>query len=674
MRTDIDNKVLLLSMPFGPLLQPSIGLSLLRGSLAGTKHNISVGIRYLTLPFGAKLGLDLYQMIHEGAPGTPDLVGEWLFSEALFGNHHTGDVEGYVQTVLLGRSKDHRKHHSRRWNGDLARDKIDEILRVRSYIPAFLDRCVADILTRKPKLIGFTSTFQQHVASLALAKQIKSVSPKTLIMFGGANCEGIMGVELVQRFPFVDVVVSGPGDLVFPELVTRLLDDAPLDSLEDLPGVFTKANVSQVARSPMRSRSLNAPPVANLDALPIPDYDDFFEQLHQSGLSVPDRAVRLPFETSRGCWWGEKHHCTFCGLNGSTLAYRSKSADRALSELLDLAERYPGHPISVVDNILDMKYFKSLVPWLAEKQLDLNLFYEVKANLSKAHIQLLKEAGITIIQPGIESFSNNVLSIMRKGVDKLQNIQLLKWCAEYGITPQWNIIWGFPGETPEDYQEMADLIPNLTHLRPPVGRGAIRLDRFSPNFDYAEQLGFANVRPYPSAFYIYAPLPEGAIHNLSYHFTFDYAEPRDVDSYTASVAECIDEWRQVHQKSALFFVDKGQAIIICDTRPKAKQMFTALQGPQRHLYVLCDKAQSVRKLQEQLAQDFDVTLAEGEIDRLLEPLVEQGLMVRDKNSFLSLAIPVGFYTPSKEVLEVLRASLNPLAVSPSPPQQELVTK
>lgn len=648
-----DKHVLLISMPWGPLLQPSLGLSLLKSAFEHT--DVSVATRYFTLPFAARIGVDLYQEISHGAPGTPDLFGEWLFSESLFGQHDVKVIEQYIQDVLLGGSKAHYTLH---WGHTISRDKIDEILQVRPHISSFLDGCLGEILTRAPKIIGFTSTFQQHVASLALAKRIKVASPKTLIVFGGANCEGIMGVELVRSFPFVDVVVSGPGDIVFPELVVRLLSGEPLSALEDLQGVFTKTNVAQLELLPMRSRALNAPPVENLDALPIADFDDFFEQLRQSGLSVPDREVRVLLETSRGCWWGEKHHCTFCGLNGNTLAFRSKSAERALSELLHLAERYPGHPISVVDNILDMQYFKTLVPKLAEKRLDLKLFYEVKANLSKTQIQLLKEAGITVVQPGIESFSTNVLNIMRKGVSKLQNIQTLKWCAECGVIPLWNIIWGFPGEMPEDYLEMADLIPNLTHLRPPSGHGAIRLDRFSPNFDYAEQLGFTNVRPFPSSFYIYAALPEQAIRNLAYYFTFDYAEPRDVDSYTAPVAERVAEWRQAYEESALFLVDKGDAIIICDTRPGARDELTVLQGMIKNLYILCDKAQSIRQLQEQLAQNFDVTLSEGEIERLLEPLVAKGLMVREKSAFLSLAIPIGVYTPSKKILERLRASRN----------------
>ena len=206
----------------------------------------------------------------------------------------------------------------------------------------------------------------------------------------------------------------------------------------------------------------------------------------------------IQFETSRGCWWGERHHCTFCGLNGATMTYRSKSSQRALDELVALTDRYPGHPVSVVDNILDHRYFKDFMPALAARRLGLELFYEVKANLKKAQVSLLRDAGVRVIQPGIESFSTRVLNLMRKGERGLHNIQLLKWCKELGVTPVWNLLWGFPGEPPEEYRAMADLLPLLTHLAPPISAMPIRLDRFSPNFDQAEALGLTAVEPVPA--------------------------------------------------------------------------------------------------------------------------------------------------------------------------------
>src|SRR5947209_12986231 len=118
----------------------------------------------------------------------------------------------------------------------------------------------------------------------------------------------------------------------------------------------------------------------------------------------------------------------------------------------------------MVDNIFDMKYFKDLLPSLRKRKTKLALFYETKANLTKEQLLSMKAAGIVALQPGIESLSTYVLGLMRKGTTALQNIQMLKWCKEIGIVPHWNVLYGFPGERPSDYLEMAHLMGALHHL------------------------------------------------------------------------------------------------------------------------------------------------------------------------------------------------------------------
>jgi radical SAM superfamily enzyme YgiQ (UPF0313 family) len=73
------------------------------------------------------------------------------------------------------------------------------------------------------------------------------------------------------------------------------------------------------------------------------------------------RKVRLPFESARGCWWGMRHHCTFCGLNGQTMAFRAKRPQRVLEELRDLARRYHSFKFMAVDNIIALFYHKPCV-------------------------------------------------------------------------------------------------------------------------------------------------------------------------------------------------------------------------------------------------------------------------------------------------------------------------
>ncbi len=614
--------VLLINMPFGPLRQPSLGLSLLKSSLT----HVSSKVLYMSLSFSDWIGPALYQWLSDSPYGS-SLVGEWIFSGALF-EITDSQVEEYIERIL-------RKPLS---HDPQAERIIRDILAVREMTGDFLDECLEQVIKtgpdgclqdRGPRIVGFTSVFQQQVASLALAKRVKSRSPDVFVAFGGANCEGAMGREVVRQFPFVDAVVSGEGDLVFSNLVDRVLSGR---STSDLTGVYSS---DELAQGDTAATYRNAPSVLQMDSLPYPDYQDYFQQWYASKASRTLQP-RLLIETSRGCWWGAKHHCTFCGLNGSTMAFRSKSSDRALDELEYLARRHPGLKTLVVDNILDPGYFKDFIPELAKRDLKTKLFYEVKSNLTKEQVRLLRSAGITEILPGIESLSDSVLRLMDKGVTGLQNIQLLKWCAELGMWPTWYFIWGFPGEEPQEYERMAEMIPLLTHLPPPRVGTQIRLDRFSPNFDRAEQLGFTDVRPFAAYNYIY-PIDPEAIANLAYFFSYEYQQPRDVASYAAKLADRIGDWQAAYAESEFFYSDNGEELWLWDLRPASRQKLAVLTSVERSMYLECDRARSVKWLSQESRRITGEALTSGEIEEIVSSLVEQGFMIKERDYLLSLA-------------------------------------
>src|SRR5262249_10493752 len=179
-----------------------------------------------------------------------------------------------------------------------------DLRHLKAHVSSFLGNCMERISWGSYDIVGFSSMFEQNLASLSLARRVKERFPRTIIVFGGANCEGIMGLTLHRCFPFVDYVIVGEGDIVFPELVRRLADHAPVDDLRGV--VFRRNGISVDNGQPPRIR--------NLDALPFPDFDDYFDLLDRAG--TPFRERQVTFETARGCWWGEKIQCTFCGLNG----------------------------------------------------------------------------------------------------------------------------------------------------------------------------------------------------------------------------------------------------------------------------------------------------------------------------------------------------------------------
>jgi ribosomal peptide maturation radical SAM protein 1 len=615
------------TMPFGNLMSPSIGLGLLKGAL------MEAGIRARTfhfeVGFARLIGEQNYERIY-GRTRTEQLAGEFIFATSLFGPQWGTDVEQYVNEVLKPRATGSEGNNA--CSEALLEDLASIILTSREKVEGFLLDCLETIVSLHPKVVGFTSLFHQHVSSLSLSKRIKEQLPNTFIVFGGSNCEGPMGHETVQQFEFVDAVVSGEGEFVFPEIVRRVLNSEPVPILD---GIFRRRH-SQLPIAHQRFR--NTPTIENLDSLPLPDYDDYFEQLSDVSVDLPARRSLL-FETSRGCWWGEKQHCTFCGLNGDTMAYRSKSEDRAFSEFVYLTEKYPASSVSVVDNILDMSYFKHFIPLLAKRKHGLNLFYEVKANLRKDQLLLLREAGIREIQPGIESLSDNVLRIMRKGVSALQNLQLMKWCKELGLHVYYNLIWGFPGERADDYLKMTQLIPLITHLKPPFGVGKIRIDRFSPNFEQGESLGLKNLSPHPAYRYVY-PFGPDVLFNLAYYFTPEDDPTNRVTEYANPFAEEIKRWKDCHSRSDLFWMEKGERLLIWDFRPVARERLTVLTGCEKFSYMACDHIRTPRQVVELWrAQSADTATEEADVREALDSLVEQGLMVGQENSYLALAYP-----------------------------------
>ncbi|MGE3512533.1 MAG: RiPP maturation radical SAM C-methyltransferase, partial [Vicinamibacterales bacterium] len=533
--------VVFVVMPFADVGRPAIGVSLLKAAAA--RAGYSATIVYPNIRLASELGVDLYQKLSSAFPPEA-LAGEWYFADDLFGSD-IPDEDTYLGEILAKYATP---------------DTIADVRRARRRRSVFLDQVVADTTALSPRIVGFTTTFHQTCGSVAIARRLKALPNPPIVVFGGANCEGEMGVQLLDSFSCIDYVSCGEADRSFVQLLDHLLKDGRAPSA----GVLARAN---------RSGTIASEAIQNLDELPYPDYDDYFEQLQQTGVGR-DTAYHVIVETSRGCWWGAKHHCTFCGLNGDTMAFRSKSPDRAYDEITELCRRHGLARVGCVDNILDMRYIETLFPRLAASGLELELFYEVKSNLRRDQIEKMHRGGMRQIQPGIESFSNHVLQLMDKGVTGFQNIQLLRWCREVGIEVAWNILAGFPGESKDDYAVISALIPKLTHLDPPCSCAQLRLDRFSPFHARATQYGFKRVRPARAYFYVY-PFGRLELGRLAYFFDYDYGDRRNPETYIESMQREVQRWwrtRTPEGRAQLdaTFGDDG-TICVTDTRAIARQ-------------------------------------------------------------------------------------------------------
>ena len=264
------------------------------------------------------------------------------------------------------------------------------------------------------------------------------------------------GAGTAPLFPWIDYVCSGESDHSFPELLKRL---AAKQSLQGVPGLVYRDNGTSCIGGP-------ADKVHDLDALPDPDFSEFFEAVNASPLK-PKLNPAMLIETARGLLVGSQAALHVLRPQWRDHAVPRQDAERVLAEIERQVARHGIKHFQAVDNIISHDYFKSLLPVLKERALGVTFFYEIKSNLRRDQVKLLREAGVLAVQPGIESLSSHVLSLMKKGVTGIQNMALLKWCREYGIEAAWNLLYGFPGETGEDYDASARYASAIPHLRPP---------------------------------------------------------------------------------------------------------------------------------------------------------------------------------------------------------------
>ena len=173
-------QVCLLSMPFPILHQPSMALGLLKTALR--EAGLSVTTRYPCLDFAETVGLDVYMAICDSKQEF--LVGEWIFAEAAFHDFQP-DPDAYLAHVLSAPVTRGLLQRSR-----FGAEPRQALLAAREAASGFIDRVARETLALGPAIVGCTSTFTQHCASLAVLRRIRELAPDVITLLGGANCEG----------------------------------------------------------------------------------------------------------------------------------------------------------------------------------------------------------------------------------------------------------------------------------------------------------------------------------------------------------------------------------------------------------------------------------------------------------------------------------------------------
>lgn len=615
--------ILLINMPFSSIIRPPVGLEILKNIAIEKGHQCDV--MNLNIRFAHMMGSDFYELV-AGYDST-DLIGEWIFSQNVFEKSTKEETEDFVKYIT---SKPRTMIHS--WR---EKERLISLLNAGTEkTKIFLQDIMKNVDFSNYQVVGFTSSFQQTMASMALIKQIKRTYPNQLVIMGGANCFGEMGVELIKTFKEIDAVCIGEGENAFINLLDNFSSFMESPNEVIIEGFSTKKGYKYDTKK------------YNLNNNSIPDYDSYFRDLKKY---FPDKLTEtiILYESSRGCWWGQKHQCVFCGLNANSISYNSKTNDKVYKEMNQLIKKYSKYTNTLffTDNIMSMNYFNTILPKLKQDKILANLFMEVKSNLNEKQICLLKEAGITKIQPGIESLSSNSLSLMNKGVDLLHNLRLLRLCKEYGIVPFWNIIFGFSGESSNDIKDQINIMKKITHLNPPVAVSKIRLDRFSPYFNNPKKYNIQIKGPIKSYKYIYRN-KEININELAYYFDFNN-DAEYTDKIIKEFVSQFQEWKEHYSKTDLFMYQRNNDKIICAI---GKSNFIyKLNVIQERIIEYARNIISIENLIKKINKEINTS--DDQVLLEIQELEMLGFLVKEKNKLLSIVLKFNPYKPNKNLID-----------------------
>ena len=628
-------EVLLVTMPFCDDYMPCITLALFKSILA--RAGIKSRVQHEFLYFAERIGAEKYRAIMHICTigyGHDYFACETVFADAAHDGKQLRSFEEYIRWM--------KEEHlpGKVFAGQQREDtlgKLTLLREARDMAAAYLDEAAARIRESGAKIVAFLSMYQQQNAMIALARRLKKEKDAPIVMAGGANCEGDAGQALVEYFDCFDYVFTGEADEILAPMCARLLKDGKIPDGELPDGVV----------SPTRMTAPPAGVTRDLDGLPLPDFSDYYRE---RDALLPDGAglLIITTEDSRGCWWAAKHPCRFCGLNGSTAhLYREKSTERLADELTELSVLYPGAQCYFTGNVMSMKHQKGLPEALQKRpaywregrdgKYGLRLFSEIKSPVPEEDVIRLAKVGFFWLQVGIESFSDERLRLMGKGVSAIRQVETLKHCCAHDVSVLWYILLGLPGETDEMMAGDVEVIPKIMHLESPNTVAHMMYLRYNHYMDHPEDETVPKLRPdrgydfvFPDrefirrAVHLYAPEdPEKLA---------DYYDYRRLGPSYEKLYRLCEDWRKNSQM--LFMKDKGDEVKVLDTRLISRIPLYHFKGAEAEVLRVCRNTTKERAVYRQLSDRYPAE----EIREALELMERENMLLRIGDELLTLPV------------------------------------
>ena len=300
----------------------------------------------------------------------------------------------------------------------------------------FGQRLVRDVLESGAKTVGISILQTGILPAIDLIETLREFCGDIQIILGGPS----MNKQEARRFLDdyrVLTVIEGEAERALPEVMRRLKAPFPL-SLSGIPGAIYKSEGQILSQA----KDL----ITDINPLPFPDFSDF--NLDQYAW----RERLLPIATSRGCI----ARCRFCGETQAMGKFRELKPSRVVDELAHQATKHSVTAFRMNDSLINgnLEHLEAWLDGVIDRKLDI-IFGGAQARInnrmSDELLWKLKECGCQLIMYGVESGSDSLLKIMRKGITSQDALEVIGRTSLAGIAMQVNIIVGHFEESLVDF-------------------------------------------------------------------------------------------------------------------------------------------------------------------------------------------------------------------------------
>ena len=325
--------------------------------------------------------------------------------------------------------------------------------------PRGVEANVRKLLSLDPDFLAFSTTTSGFPDAYEMAEAARKARPTVKNVFGGVHVSGV-GAQLMERFPEIDHLVLGEGEITLFELVSG-------EDPRRIDGLVWRDGEEVVTNSPRRA-------IPDLDSLPLPAYETLagFPRGYHLPLFSYIRAPGAAISTSRGCLY----RCSYCDRSVFKRSFRSNSAEYAYRHMKHLRRRFGIRHINIYDDLftLDRERVLSLCEKLAAEPLGIQFNCAVRVGHTDDELlEALKKAGCLMVSFGVESGDPEQLRHLKTGITLEMVRETVARIQAKGLRAKGLFMMGVVGETEESIRRTSDFIIDL-------GLDDMNMSKFTP--------------------------------------------------------------------------------------------------------------------------------------------------------------------------------------------------